>query len=113
YVLGSSNRLAPPSVPRAAPRQHDFLEAVGGFMARRLDARDAGRMLIETWLDDVKRARGLRSAEPPWDELRSTPTLDRVTYERLRRYHDALAAGKNVDLVRLHNTLRKAREAIG
>jgi hypothetical protein len=113
YVLGSSNRLAPPAVQRAVPRQRDFLEAVGGFMARRLDARDAGMMLIKEWFDDVRHARGLKGDGPPWDALRATPTLDTATYERLRRYHDALSEGKAVDLVRLHNTLRKAREAIG
>jgi len=113
YVIGSSNRLAPPITRRSGPRQRDFLEAVGGFMARRLDARDAGMMLFKTWFDDVKQARGLRADEPPWDALRGTPTLDAATYGRLRRYHDVLSAGKAVDLVRLHNTLRKAREAIG
>ncbi len=113
YVIGSSNRFAPPAARASGPRQRDFLEAVGGFMARRLDARDAGRMLLEAWFEDVRRARGLRGDAPPWDELRATPTLDLATYERLRRYHDALSAGKAVDLVRLHNTLRKAREAIG
>ncbi len=114
YVLGSSNRLGPaPTARPAGPRQRDFLEAVGGFMARRLDARDAGMTLMEAWFADVKQARGLRDDGPPWNALRSTPTLDRETFERLRRYHDALAAGKAVNLVRLHNTLRKAREAIG
>jgi hypothetical protein len=113
YVLGSSNRLAQPMDRRAVPRQRDFLEAVGGFMARRLDARDAGMMLIGEWFEDVKHARGLKGGGPPWDALRATPTLDTATYERLRRYHDALSEGEAVDLVRLHNTLRKAREAIG
>jgi len=113
YVLGSSNRFAAPVAPQCGPRQRDFLEAVGGFMARRLDPRDAGRMLFDAWFDDVKHARGLRGDGPPWEALRATPTLDPGTYERLRRYHDALSAGKSVDLVRLHNMLRKAREAIG
>src|SRR5690606_12213801 len=113
YVVGSSNRLAPPVSRRSGPRQRDFLEAIGGFMARRLNARDAGMMMFRAWFEDVKHARGLRGDEAPWDALRATPTLDRATYERLRRYHDALSAGKAVDLVRLHNALRKAREAIG
>jgi hypothetical protein len=113
YVLGSSNRLAPPAPGRAAPRQRDFLEAVGGFMARRLAARDAGALLLEAWFDDVRRSRGLRADSPPWDALEATPTLDRGTYERLRRYHATLAEGRAVNLVRLHNTLRRAKEAIG
>ena len=113
YLLGSSNRLAPPQAPRDAPRQRDFLEAVGGFMARRLDPRDAGLLLLESWFDEVRRAQGSRGLEPPWDELLATPTLGRETYGRLRRYHETLKKGRPVDLVRLHNTLRSAREAIG
>ncbi|HEX6994514.1 MAG TPA: DUF4350 domain-containing protein [Gammaproteobacteria bacterium] len=113
YVLGSSNRFAPPAARPSGPRQRDFLEAVGGFMARRLDARDAGKMLFDAWFEELKRARGLRGDAPPWEALEATPTLDAGTYERLRRYHDALSGGKAVDLVRLHNMLRKAREAIG
>ena len=113
YLLGSSNRLAPPHAPRDTPRQRDFLEAVGGFMARRIDPRDAGLLLMESWFDEVRRAHGVQAQEPPWDELLATPTLGRETYERLRRYHETLKTGRPVDLVRLHNTLRSAREAIG
>src|SRR5690606_8819908 len=80
YVLGSSNRLAQPAPRRGGPRQRDFLEAVGGFMARRLDSRDAGIMLMRAWFEDVKHARGLRGGDPPWAALRATPTLDAATF---------------------------------
>lgn len=113
YLLGSSNRLAPPLPASSSPRQRDFLEALGGFMARRLDRRDAGLEMMEVWFDEVRRARGIRGREPPWAELEQTPALERATVERLRRCHERLTAGQPVDLVRLHNMLTSAREAIG
>jgi hypothetical protein len=113
YVLGSSNRLAPPRTAHSAPRQGDFVAAAGGFMARRLDRRAAGLLLIEEWLDDVRRARGLPPGAPLWAELEATPTLARRVHEELHAFHSTLKSGRAVDLVRLHNTLKEAREAIG
>ncbi|MFO7287660.1 MAG: DUF4350 domain-containing protein [Gammaproteobacteria bacterium] len=113
YVLGSSNRFAPPMPASTAPTQRDFIEAVAGFMARRLDERDAARSLLDAWFDEVRRARGLASREPPWATLEAIPTLDAATLERLRQRYEALQSGANVDLVELQNLLRSAREAIG
>jgi Domain of unknown function (DUF4350) len=113
YVLGASNRLAPPRVPRSAPKQGDFVAAAGGFMARRLDRGAAGRLLLDEWLDEVRRTRRLPRGAPLWPELESTPTLARSVYEELHEYDRTLARGGAVDLIRLHNTLLKAREGIG
>jgi hypothetical protein len=113
YILGSSNRLAPPRAPRAVPRQADFLAAAGGFMARRLDKSAAGLLLVNEWLDEVRRARGLPRGAPPWSALEATPALARAVYEQIRDYHRKLTAGRAVDMVGLHNALRAAREAIG
>lgn len=113
YILGSSNRLAPPRAARASPRQADFLAAAGGFMARRLDKRAAGLLLMDEWLEDVRRARGLPRDAPLWAELEATPTLSAHVFEELLGLNRKLAAGRTVDLVRLHNVLHRAREAIG
>jgi hypothetical protein len=113
YVLGASNRLAPPRSPRSVPRQGDFVVAAGGFMARRLDRSAAARLLVDEWLDEVRRARGLPRGTPLWADLEATPTLARSVYEELHAYDRTLAKGGAVDLVRLHNTLLKAREGIG
>jgi len=113
YVLGASNRLAPPRMPRSVPKQGDFVAAAGGFMARRLDRGAAGRLLLDEWLDEVRRARGLPRGTSLWPELESTPTLARGVYEELHEYDRTLARGGAVDLVRLHNTVLRAREGIG
>jgi hypothetical protein len=113
YVLGTSNRLAPPRAPRSVPRQGDFVAAAGGFMARRLGRSAAARLLLDEWLDEVRRARGLPRGTPLWPELEATPTLARGVYEELHACDRTLAGGGTVDLVRLNNTLLKAREGIG
>jgi hypothetical protein len=113
YVLGASNRLAPPRMPRSVPKQGDFVAAAGGFMARRLDRGAAGRLLLDEWLDEVRRARGLPRGTSLWPELESTPTLARGVYEELHEYDRTLARGGTVDLGSLHNALLKAREGIG
>jgi hypothetical protein len=114
YLLGSSNRLAPPLPLRGAPRHGDFLAAAGGLLARRLDRRATGILLLEEWFDEVRRARGLPAGgAPPWDAIDTTPTLGIATRQALRRAHDKLERGRSVNLVRLHNTLLDAREAIG
>jgi hypothetical protein len=114
YVVGASNRLAPPRAERNEPRQREFLAAAGGFMARRLDRRETGLLLLEEWFAEVRRRRGEHaSTAPPWAALEATPTLSGRTYRRLRDYYERLTAGEPVDLVGLHNTLKQAREAIG
>jgi hypothetical protein len=113
YIVGSSNRLSSPRPQQTVPRQGEFLAAAGGLMARRLEQRAAGLLLIDEWLDDVRRARGLPRDAALWSELTKTPTLARGIYEELHGYHRQLARGGSVDLVRLHNVLKQAREAIG
>jgi hypothetical protein len=114
WLLGSSNRLAPPAPARTEPRQSDFLAAAGGFMARRLAPRAAGLLLFDEWFAEVRRARDLPPRdEPPWDELAATPALQQSAYRELRDDYERLQSGRPVNLVRLHNSLRHAREAIG
>jgi hypothetical protein len=114
YLLGSSNRLAPPAPTASEPRQSDFLAAAGGFMARRMAPRDAAALALDGWFDDLRRARGLpRGGPPPWAELEATPALDRRTLAALRASYERLEAGRPVDLVALHNRIREARAAIG
>jgi hypothetical protein len=114
YLLGSSNRFAPPPPSRDGPRQAAFLNAVGGFIARRTGRCEAGVALLDEWFDEIRRARELPDGEgPPWAALEATPTLGRRLYDDLRRDHARLKSGRAVDLVRLHNALRQARKAIG
>lgn len=114
YLLGATNRVAPVRPERGEPRQADLLAAVGGFMARRLGRRQTGLVLFENWFREIRRRRGLADAAgAPWEALAATPTLSRQLLSRLRADYDRLRQGDPVDLVALHNLIRKARKAIG
>lgn len=114
YVLGAGGRLAPPLEPRTPPRQADFLTAAGGFLARRLDRREAALEMFDEWFAELRRARGMpATAGPPWHEIAATPALPAKTREMLRASYERVQSGGAVDLVKLHNQLREAREAIG
>jgi hypothetical protein len=65
WLLGSSSRLTPPGPPRAAPRHGDFLAAAGGLLARRLDRRNAGLLMLEDGFNEIRRARGLPAGGVP------------------------------------------------
>jgi hypothetical protein len=113
YVLGSTNRLVAPRLVVPEPRQRDFLTAAGGFMARRLDRRAAGLLLMNEWFDEVRRRRGITNSAPPWAALEATPALGAELYRALRHEYERLENGRPVGLLRLHNLLLRAREAIG
>jgi len=83
-------------------------------MARRLAPQAAGSRLFEEWFDEIRARRGLGDAsEAPWAALAATPTLDAAQIARLREDFDRLSEGHPVDLVSLHNRIRRARKAIG
>lgn len=112
YVLGSTNRIAPPPPAPAVPRQGDFVAAVGGLLARRLDRRDAASLLLEEWFTELRRARGLPAGtEPPWDALRATPAFRPQLVNALRAQYERARQRQKVDLVELHNILQQARKA--
>lgn len=114
YLLGTSNRVAPVRPVDVEPRQADLLAGIGGFMARRLAPQDAGSRLFEEWFREIQAQRGLKdSSAAPWTALAATPTLDPKLVARLREDFDRLSEGHAVDLVSLHNRIRRARKAIG
>lgn len=112
YLLGSSNRLAPPRPDRNEPKQATLLEAVGGFMARRVDRRAMGRLMLNEWLAEVAGAR-TAGGIPPWNTLDRLPALTRAIRRELQRAHERLDNDRPVNLTRLHNTLCQARKAVG
>lgn len=113
YVVGSDNRLAPLREPRRLPSQTGFVAGVGGFLARKLSPAEAGRLMISTWLDELRR-RGTvpRGEGPPWQDLAALSAVDGERVERLRRHHEALARGRKVDLKDVHNTIEELRRML-
>jgi len=113
YLVGSSNRVAPVRPERGGPSQATLLAGIGGFMARRLDRVETGRLLFEDWFRDIRRHRGVRDTAPPWQVLAATPTLSKDLLTRLQDAWRKLENDVAVDLVELNNLIIKAKKAIG
>jgi len=116
YLLGGSGRLG--SGPRTAdaPREADLVAASGRFMERKLNRGEAGRAMIDSWLNELYRARllsGPRSEEFPDKQLARLPAIDQAALRSTHDMYSRLGSGGRVDLAKLHNTLRQLRESIG
>ena len=108
YIAGTWNRLAPVRETAGQPGQQDFVCAVGGFLARKLDPVDAGRLAFASWFAAVE-GRPVAFEEPPWRRLDANPTLDKALLAELKADHARLRAGGKVDLKQLHNRIRRTR----
>ncbi len=114
YLIGSSGRLAPPMADHSAPIQGDFVDAIGGLMARKLSNSDAGLMMFHSWFKALaKRGGDAGLAHDPWEHLQAIPMLSNKTIKSLRQRYDRLQRRQKVNLRRLHDDLQSAREAIG
>jgi hypothetical protein len=113
YLLGSNDRLAPPVKARRAASQRDFVAGVGGFLARKLSRPEAARLMLASWFDELRR-RGVIAAadEAVWPALTALTTVSAQPVGRLRRHHDALERGEDVDLRDLHNTIEELRRML-
>jgi hypothetical protein len=62
YLIGYSNRLAPPNEKQQPPRASDFVKAMAGFFARRLTTSATGRGILDHFYADVRQL--YRISEP-------------------------------------------------
>ena len=112
YMVGSSVRLVKPSQKIPDPQQIDLVNALGGFMTRKLTKIDTGRLIIEEWINELK-AKGLipNQSEPElvWIHLRQLPLLDKQVLQLVESDAATLANNKKVNLVRLHNHINTLR----
>lgn len=122
YMVGTWNRLAPAREEATEPGQLDFVQAVGGFLARKLDPVESGRMMFATRFAEIageSAGTGMRTSRrpgtvdpawferPPWPRLEANPLVDPTVLDALKADHARLAAGNKVDLRQLHNRLRE------
>ncbi len=108
YIVGTWNRLAPARQENGQPRQQDFIRAVGGFLARKLNPVDAGRLAFASWFAAFE-GRSVAFEEPPWRRLDANPALDKALLAELKADHARLLAGRKVNLKQLHNRIRRIR----
>lgn len=113
YVLGSGNRLAPLRAHRDGPRQSDFVGGVGGFLARKLSRAEAGRLMVDSWFEELRQRGALPAgASAAWQALAGMPAVEAAALARLRVCHDALSRGEDVDLREVHNTIEELRRML-
>jgi hypothetical protein len=113
WLLGYSNRFAPPA---AAPRRlttGEFMRAVGRFQARYLRPREAARGLFRHFFNDVRRRyRMPANGEPAWDALARTAGRAQAELRQLREWQEHLEQGRAVDLTRLRNLILKVQDSL-
>lgn len=106
WVLGAT-RLAPPRAGPAPVREEAFLAATGNFFARVLDRRRAAARLFAHFRSALRPGGAQDAAAPPWEWMRGVATVEPALLARVEAQHRRVAAGKRVDLARLHNDLRQ------
>jgi len=104
WALGSS-RLRPSLQIARAPRETAFVEAMGGFLARVTEPRQAAARLLQHFFDDLRRRLSLTDGAPPWDWLERQPLVSRSDLQSLRAMHASLQKGRKVNLEQLQNLL--------
>ena len=113
YLLGTSSRLHPVTDRALPPRQSDLVKAIGGFMTRKLGRADAGRLLIEGWLEELERTGHIHSgAGTPWQQLESMPLVRPTLLDSVRLTYARLGRGEKVDLKKLHNQLLELKRIL-
>ncbi len=112
YLLGRSNRIAPPLLTPPPVHAVDFVRAVGGLFARRLSREDAARTLFKHFFNDVRAQYGKPlNGQPVWDILERTPRIARKDIDRLRKYHSS-SGRQAAKLVPLHNLILTIRKQL-
>ncbi len=106
YMVGTWNRLAPMRDASNEPGQQEFVYAVGGFLARKLSAVDAGRMLFASWFSALQ-GKPTSFERPPWQRLEANPVTNKELLTALQEDHARLRSGKKVQLRKLHNRIRR------
>jgi len=113
YLIGHSNRLAPPlTVPRQA-HAADFIRAIGGLFARRLSNATTALGLLSAFFNEVRQQYSLpMNSEPVWEILDEAPRVNKQQLVSLQtRYTDA-QQNKKQNLITLHNQLRDTRKSL-
>ncbi len=113
YIIGRSNRLAPMHARSIPPKAVDFVRALGGLFARRVDPTVVGFRLLADFFNEVRAQHGLpRNGEPAWAVLASSPRVGRGNLESLRKLNSRLSHTRRPDLIRLTNLIRRIRNEL-
>ncbi len=85
YVFGYSQRLAPVRAKKTRPSAVDYVNAMAGFFANRLDKKTIARELTRWLFKDVRRHWHFSSDQEVWRWLQQHPKLDRSLLALLQK----------------------------
>ena len=113
YVFGSSNRLAPPAQTHHHPQASDFVEAMAGFFARRLNTAAAGRGILEHFYNDIRSIYRVADTETPvWGMLRNTATVRESDIQTLEQLAHNIGNNRKINLIRLARTIDRIKRTL-
>jgi hypothetical protein len=111
YAIFSESRLGRPSAAGGGSSHTDFVQTLGTFLARKVSPNDAGLRLVDNFLAHVRPHLAAGPESSIWQRVVAAPRMDAALADALRRDHEALRAGRTVDLKRLQFRISLARRA--
>lgn len=113
YLVGYSNRLAPPLTSPRKAHAADFIRVIGGLFARRLSNATTAVGLIQAFFNEVRQQYGLpMNSEPVWDLLDDAPRVNQQQLAALQTCYTRAQENKKQNLIKLHNQLRDTRKSL-
>lgn len=113
YLIGHSNKLAPPLDKPRQTHAADFIRAMGGLFARRLSNATTALGLMRAFFNEVRRQYGLPlNSEPVWELLSEAPRINQQQLLALQACYTTAQENKKQNLIKLHNHLRHSRKSL-
>lgn len=113
YLFGYSNRLAPPAQRDVPPRASEFVEAMAGFFARRLNTSAVGRGILEHFYSDMRgRYRVSDPHTPVWELLRNTSTVRKGDIQTLEQLAHHIGNHSKINLIRLTRIIDRIKRTL-
>jgi hypothetical protein len=113
YLFGYSNRLAPPAQRDVPPRASEFVEAMAGFFARRLNTSAVGRGILEHFYSDMRgRYRVSDPHTPVWELLRNTSTVRKGDIQILEQLAHHIGNHSKINLIRLTRIIDRIKRTL-
>jgi hypothetical protein len=113
YLIGYSNRLAPPGEKQQAPRASDFVEAMAGFFARRLTTSATGRGMLDHFYADIRNLYRCTDPHTPVRELlRSNSMVRETDIQALDQLEHKIGNKQKINLTRLTRIIDRIKRTL-
>ena len=113
YLFGYSNRLAPPTEQQQHPQASDFVEAMAGFFARRLNTSATSRGILDHFYTDIRNIyRASDTDIPVWELLRNTATVREQDIQALEQLEYKTVNKQKINLTRLTRAIDRIKRTL-